>query len=380
MAADLKTERYVQRKLRAGREFFYFRVVQGGAEFRRPLPHPYTTDYRAAYDAAHREAFGVPPGEDISPTSVAALVRDHRASERYLRLPPKSRNGRDHALELMRERWGQFETAAIRPVHVQALYDSLTDRPATANRRLDDISAVFGWGRTRGFVDENPCARIERVESNGSYEPWPTAPLEALIGRGKPEIVKVALVATYTSQRREDVLARLSDDRIDGSIWYLRQGKTRTDVPVPLHPVVLAILDMERAARRKAKIVDPRRPLLTNSRGQPWTASGFGASWRKELIRLGLRPERNDELEPDAFRPTFHGLRHTNATLIATTVARSPDAFGGIARVRSMLGHMSEAMARHYARRAEAEHLNAETMLLLPEIGNTPAWIGNNPD
>ncbi|TPE49854.1 hypothetical protein [Amaricoccus solimangrovi] len=132
--------------------------------------------------------------------------------------------------------------------------------------------------------------------------------------------------------------------------------------------------------KRRAEIVDPRRPLLTNSRGNPWTASGFGASWRTELIRLGLRPERNDELEPGAFRPTFHGLRHTNATLIATAVARNPDTFGGIARVKAMLGHMSEAMARHYARRAEVEHLNAETILLLPEIGNTPAWIGNNPE
>lgn len=26
-------------------------------------------------------------------------------------------------------------------------------------------------------------------------------------------------------------------------------------------------------------------------------------------------------------------------------------------------------MAAHYARRAEAEHMNTETMLLLPEIG-----------
>ena len=374
MAADLRTERYVQRKVRAGKEFFYFRVVRKDGEFRRPLPHPFADGYRAAYDAAHREAFGVPPGEDVSPTSVAALVREHKASERYQRLPPKSRNGRDHALGLMLERWGRFESAAIRPVHAQALYDSLASRPATANRRLDDISAVFGWGRTRGFADENPCARIERVESEGSYEPWPDEALGALLAAGKPEIVKVALVATYTSQRREDVLLRLRDDAIDGSVWYLRQGKTGSDVPVPLHPVVLAILDMERAGRT----ADRTRPRLTNSRGRPWTASGFGASWRTELIRLGLRPERVEDFAPEAFRPTFHGLRHTNATLIANAVARNPDAFGGIARVKSMLGHMSEAMARHYARRAEVEHMNAETILLLPEIGNTPEWIGNN--
>lgn len=67
------------------------------------------------------------------------------------------------------------------------------------------------------------------------------------------------------------------------------KGKTGTVVPVPLHPAVLASIDIERAARRKAAIVSPKRLLLTNSRGKHWTPAGFGASWTKELIRLKLR-------------------------------------------------------------------------------------------
>lgn len=377
MAADLRLEKYVQRKVRAGREFFYFRVVRGGKETRAPLPHPFSADYRAAYDAAHQAVFGAAPGEAESPTGIAAMIRQHRDSEKYKKLPPASKTLRDLALALMKDRWGNFEAAAIRPVHVQALYDSLAERPATANRRLDDISATFGWGKPRGFVDANPCSRIERVESGGAYEPWPQDALQTLIENGKQEIVKVALVATYTGQRRSDVLLRLTDSRIDGGTWYLEQGKTANPVPVPLHPVALAILETERTARRKAGVVDPRRPLLTNSRGKPWTPSGFGASWRTELIRLQLRPETNAEYEDGAFAPTFHGLRHTNATQIANAVARNPDIFGGIQRVKSMLGHLSEKMAKHYARRAEVEHMNNETLLLIPEIGNTPAWIGN---
>ncbi|MDH2325972.1 tyrosine-type recombinase/integrase [Cereibacter sp. SYSU M97828] len=377
MAAELRLEQYVQRKIRRAREYFYFRVVKDGKETRLPLPHPFSAEYRTAYDEAHRAVFGVIPGEFASPTGIAELVRQHRTSAKYDRLPPASKAARDYALNLMQERWGEFEAADIRPVHVQALYDSLSARPATANRRLDDISSVFGWGRTRGFADVNPCRKIERVSSDGSYEPWPEDALEKLLEHGKPEIVKVALVAIYTSQRRSDILLQLTDSVIDGGTWYLSQGKTSNDVPVPLHPVVLAILDMERAKRRKAGIVDPRRPLLTNSRGNVWTPSGFGASWRTEIIRLQLRPQTNSDYAEDAFQPTFHGLRHTNATMIANAVARNPDTFGGIARVKSMLGHLSEKMAKHYARRAEAEHMNAETMLLIPEIGNRPAWIGN---
>lgn len=95
--------------------------------------------------------------------------------------------------------------------------------------------------------------------------------------QGSPHIVRAALVATYTGQRRGDVLVRFRDDLIDGGVWYPKQGKTGTEVPVPLHPVVLAIAETERAARRAAGLVDPRRPLLVNSRGTPWTGTGYGA-------------------------------------------------------------------------------------------------------
>ncbi|WP_273688392.1 tyrosine-type recombinase/integrase [Ketogulonicigenium vulgare] len=380
MAAELRLEKYVQRKLRRGKEFFYFRVVQAGKETRLPLPHPFSSEYRKSYDNAHLSVFGTTPGELQSNTSVFAMVREHLVSQRYLNLPKQSQYMRGLAAELMQERWGKFEATAIRPVHVQALYDSLSDRPATANRRLDDISAIFGWAMPRGFVDTNPCSKVERIKGHGSYEPWPEAELNELINNGKREIVKVALVAIYTSQRRGDVLLKLYDEKIISGTWYLGQGKTGNDVPVPLHPVVLSILDSERAESRRKGLEDPRRPLLTNSRGRTWTTSGFGASWRKELIRLGLRPERNEDYEQGQFEPTFHGLRHTNATMIANAVARNPEVFGGITRVKSMLGHLSEKMAKHYARRAEAEAMNAETLLLLPEIGNTPSWIGNHEE
>lgn len=368
--ATVQLEQYVQRKRRGAREYFYFRIVRAGVETRMPLPHPFDAEYRAAYDAAHLSVFGITPNAFESPTAISAMIRQHRDSERYRRLPRASRALRDYALDLLADRWGAFDATQIKPVHVQALYDSLAERPATANRRLDDISAVFGWGRTRGFVDVNPCARIERITDSEPREPWPDTALRTLIDQGLPHILRPALVAAYSGQRRGDVLSQFCDNQINGGVWYLTQGKTGTTVPVPLHPVILAIAETERATRRAAGVVAPGRPLLLNSRGDPWTGSGYGASWRTELIRLGLRPGRNDAYTEGQFKPTFHGLRHTSATLIATAVARSPDLFGGIARVAAMLGHLSPAMAAHYARRAEVEHLNTETMLLLPEIGN----------
>ncbi|MBE9636286.1 hypothetical protein IQ782_05485 [Salipiger pacificus] len=119
--------------------------------------------------------------------------------------------------------------------------------------------------------------------------------------------------------------------------------------------------------------------MSTNSRGKPW-GKGFGASWTKELIRLKLRPHSVEEIEAGHFRPTFHGLRTTHATVIANTVARNPELFGGIQRVQAMLGHLSERMSKHYARCAEVEHMNRETVLLLPDFGKQIPEIRNPED
>ncbi|SDE97308.1 hypothetical protein SAMN04488105_110170 [Salipiger thiooxidans] len=208
------------------------------------------------------------------------------------------------------------------------------------------------------------------------YEPWHDGQLELLISKGKRHIVKVALVALYTGQRRADVIG-LCENQIREGVWSNEQGKTGNSVTLPLHPVVLAIIEEERTARRKAQVVAPALPLLTNSRGNPW-GPGFSASWTKELVHIGPRPKSMEEMEEDAFRPTFHRLRTTNATVIANTVARDPDLFGGIQRVQAMLGHLSERMSRPNARRAEVEHMNRETVPLLPHFGKHISEIGRH--
>lgn len=368
MAADIRLDKHVQPKKSKGRIYYYFRVAQRGKpEFRKRLPHPFDDGYRAAYRKAWAEYYGAPPFDYSDPYGFQSLIDQHRDHKKYQSLSRNSRHLRDLACDLLLDTLGEFSPRAILPVHIQALYDKLADRPATANRRLDDMSAIFAWGRLRGFCDTNPCARIERVKGVGSYEPWPEWALEKLFKEGHPHMVKPALVAIYTGQRRGDCLTRLTESNIRDGVWYPRQGKTGTDVPVPLHPVVLALLEEHREWMRAQERIDPAVPILKNSRGLPW-GSGFGASWTKEMTRLKLHA-----VEP---RLVFHGLRTTNATLIANAVAKSPELYGGIERVQAMLGHLSKRMSEHYARHAIAEQMNTESVLLLPDFGKPAAEIG----
>lgn len=364
---DLRLPLYVT--VRAGK-YFYFRRAKAGAGGKQDvsyirLPHPLSPEFKKAYNRAWFETFGIWPEDSAPPTSVLTLVERHKAeSQSYRLLSESSRQFRDRAGALLVDRWGDFDARDIKPVHCQALYDKIADRPATANRLWDDVVQFFAWGVPRGFCERNPATEIERVRNEGAYEPWPSKPLAVLLHRGQWHIARVALLAVYTGQDRGDLLTQLTDAQLDGDEWTLRRAKTRRkvrdDIVIALHPAAMMVVEECRAEKRAAGIVDPDRPLLTNSRGEPW-GKGFGASWTKELKRLGL-----DAHEP---RLTFKGLRATNATMIADAAAHPDEtASEAFARVKAQLGHHSERMSAHYARKAEVRKTTRGNVSRLPNL------------
>ena len=86
----------------------------------------------------------------------------------------------------------------------------------------------------------------------------------------------------------------------------------------------------------------PRHDAITvcaNSRGRPWTVSGFKASWRK--VKLKLEKERKIDSGL-----TLKSLRHTCASILAEMGYDERS-------IADMLGQKTTEMARHYARRAD---------------------------
>ncbi|WP_206599792.1 tyrosine-type recombinase/integrase [Pseudovibrio sp. Ad13] len=77
--------------------------------------------------------------------------------------------------------------------------------------------------------------------------------------------------------------------------------------------------------------------LCANSRGQPWTVSGFRASWRKLRIQL----EKQNLIEPGL---TLYGLRHTVATILREIGLNDRD-------LAAALGHETEAMGTALCKR-----------------------------
>lgn len=119
-----------------------------------------------------------------------------------------------------------------------------------------------------------------------------------------------------------------------------RRNKTGRPIYLPLfEPVAEAIA---RAPKHDALT------LCANSRGMTWTYNGFSTSWLKFKGQF----EAEGVVQPGLM---LKGLRHT----VATILAEMGKDHGTIALV---LGHATEAMAKHYSRRANLTARTASTV------------------
>jgi hypothetical protein len=100
-------------------------------------------------------------------------------------------------------------------------------------------------------------------------------------------------------------------------------------------------------------------PILAGARGGPLTPAGFRARFfavirevtEDEWVRSGL---------------TFHGLRHTAATLLAEAGCDTKD-------IMAITGHKTVAMAEHYARRANLKKRATAAIGLMETVDILPS-------
>ena len=136
-------------------------------------------------------------------------------------------------------------------------------------------------------------------------------------------------VALWTMQRQADILT-MPTLAFDGTRVSIKQGKTGAKVRVMAAPDIQPILCEAKEENRTR--------VLINSFGQNWTSSGFRASWRKEMARLGIKGV------------TFHDLRGTAITFAYAHLDRSHEE--KIKLISEISGHSADdaesIIRRHY--------------------------------
>ena len=205
------------------------------------------------------------------------------------------------------------------------------------------LSLTFAWGKERGFIKTNPAEGIKGIRRRkGSPEanrPWADAERDAVMAALPAHMALPVGLMMYCGLDPQDAVRLPRTAIVDGRINTAR-GKTDVAVWFPLPAPVIELL----AAAPKHDAIT----LCANSYGKPWTVSGFRASWRP--IRQKL--EDTGEVQPGL---TLKGLRHT----VATILREMGKDYGTIA---GMLGQKTEAMAKHYSRRADMSRQNEATV------------------
>lgn len=212
-------------------------------------------------------------------------------------LAPSSREGQQHRLLWLLQRWRTRKASRLRARHLFALRDELADRPGTANVTVQVLSAMLSWAVGQGYLEFNPCLGHPELLSKPrrSYDAWTEADIALLRQSAPPAVWHVAALTLATAQPLPAALAFTWADVVDNALRVARDD----------HPIVLPIRGA--LARLIAGLPRVSDHLLSDAAGRPWTPWRFRDAWRQLLRDARLAPLRDKHL-------AFCGLRRTAIT------------------------------------------------------------------
>ncbi|WP_424361079.1 tyrosine-type recombinase/integrase [Methylocystis parvus] len=269
------------------------------------------------------------------PGSLGMLICDYRASAAFLDLAPRTQADYQKHFDYLRPIADTPLARLDRPLVVR-----IRDRAAaTKGRRFGNylkatLSVVFGWGRERGYLADNPASGIKAIRrpkgAPDANRPWSDAERHAVLDAAPAHMLPAIAMMMMTGLGPKDALSLPRSHWRDGEIGTKR-AKTGEPVFWPVPAPLDAIL---RAAPRHDAVT-----LCASSTGRPWTLDGFRASWRTLRMRL----EADGAIGPGL---TLYGLRHTVAVILR-------EAGCDERTIADALGQKTIEMARRYARGAD---------------------------
>lgn len=233
----------------------------------------------------------------------------------------------------------------LRPAHLRSWYDGLP-HGRTAEKLLMIVRAVLAHARSRGWIDGDPSASVERqaVKYSGDYDFYSREEIEALIRTAASEQdAAIYLTAAMTGLRRGELVAlrwrdvdfagqaiRVRANYSYGQLVTPKSGKVRT---VPMVPDVAGAL--ARLSQR-AHFTADQDPVFAGPGGGHLDASALRRRYAAAITRARLRPL------------PFHSLRHYFGSAAVNRAT--------LVQVQSWMGHSHiQTTARYLHAKSQAD-------------------------
>lgn len=269
------------------------------------------------------------------PGTLGMLIAGYRSHTAFLDLAPRTQADYQGHFDYLRPIADTPLARFDRPLVVR-----IRDKAAaTKGRRFGNylkatLSVLFGWGRERGYLADNPASGIKSIRrpkgAPDANRPWSDAERHAVLDAAPAHMQPAIALMMMTGLGPKDALALPRNHWRNGEI-ATKRAKTGEPVFWPVPAPLEAIL---RAAPGHDAVT-----LCASSTGRPWTLDGFRASWRT----LRLKLEKEEAVGPGL---TLYGLRHTVAVILR-------EAGHDERTIADALGQRTIEMARRYARGAD---------------------------
>jgi integrase len=267
--------------------------------------------------------------------TLGRVISEYRAGLSFTGLAPRTRTDYQRCFDYLQP---IADTALTR--FDRALVVRIRDKAAAAHgRRFGNyvkasLSILFSWAAERGYVLSNPAEKVKNLRRPrglpDANRAWSDLERHAVLDSAAPHMMVAIALMMFTGLGPKDALRLPRTFYKDGAI-ATRRSKTAEPVFWPAPALLGEILSKAPAHNAIT--------LCANSRGEPWTESGFRASWR--TLRQQL--ESQQLIGPGL---TLYGLRHTVAVILREAGADERT-------IADALGQKTIEMARHYARGAD---------------------------
>lgn len=278
------------------------------------------------------------------PGTIGALMTSYRSSSGFLSLAGRTRSDYNKVMNYL----AQYDETPLSDWTMGVLTEVRDDafnekKRKFANYVLTVLSILFEHGIEREMVTVNPVTKVKRVrkakDSNEANRPWTDVEREAVEETLPAHMRLPVALMMYGGLDPQDAL-RLPRTAVSDGMIDTRRGKTGVPVWMPMPSPVAEVMS-----------ASPKHDAITlcaNSYGKPWTYNGFSTNWH----RIKSKMEAAGKIQPGL---TLKGLRHTVATILRE-MGKDP------ATIANMLGQKTEAMAKHYSRRADMSKNMTETV------------------